>query len=92
MIFDDVSAAYVGASVTWSGLLVSGVGMVGLVFGSTAGIILARMGARPVMIVVLGIGVWAQTRPSVCRQIFRRFLSVVVGSRHVERAFWYFIH
>ena len=31
VIFDFVSAAYMGASVTWLGLLVSGVGMVGLV-------------------------------------------------------------
>ncbi len=56
VIFDFVSAAYAGASVTWLGLLVSGVGLVGLVFGSTAGIILARMGARSVMILALVAG------------------------------------
>jgi MFS transporter, DHA1 family, inner membrane transport protein len=56
VIFDFVSDTYADASVTWLGLLVSGVGMVGLVFGSTAGIILARMGARSVMIVALVAG------------------------------------
>ncbi len=56
VIFDYVSAAYADASVTWLGLLVSGVGMVGLVFGSTAGIILARMGTRSVLVGALLAG------------------------------------
>jgi MFS transporter, DHA1 family, inner membrane transport protein len=56
VIFDYVSQHYTGASVTWLGLLVSGVGMVGLVFGSTAGIILARMDMRMVMVGALLAG------------------------------------
>jgi MFS transporter, DHA1 family, inner membrane transport protein len=53
VIYDYVGKAYAGSSVTLLGLLVSGVGMVGLVFGSTAGIILARTQTRNVMIVAL---------------------------------------
>ncbi|MGL4489468.1 MAG: MFS transporter [Rhizobiaceae bacterium] len=53
VIFDYVSQTYAGASVTLLGLLVSGVGLVGLVFGSTAGIILARMSTRTVMVIAL---------------------------------------
>jgi MFS transporter, DHA1 family, inner membrane transport protein len=56
VIFDYVSAAYAGASVTWLGLLVSGVGLVGLLFGTTAGIILTRMGPRTVIVVALFAG------------------------------------
>ena len=56
VIFDYVSAMYTGASVTWLGLLVSGVGLVGLLFGSTAGIILTRMGPRTVIVVALLAG------------------------------------
>lgn len=57
VVFDLASARFAGeASPAVLGLLVSGVGLVGLLFGSTAGILIARFGARRAMIVALAAG------------------------------------
>ena len=56
VIYDHVSAFYAGTSGPVLGLLVSGVGLAGLIFGSTAGILLARAGTKRVMIIALIAG------------------------------------
>ena len=53
VIFDIVSQHYEGASKPLLGLLVSGVGFAGLIFGSTAGILIARSGIKRIMVVAL---------------------------------------
>lgn len=54
--WDLLAARYEGASPVALGLIVSVVGMVGLVFGTTAGLILARVGARRALLVALVAG------------------------------------
>ncbi|MGB8818966.1 MAG: MFS transporter [Rhizobiaceae bacterium] len=56
VIFDFVSAAYPDSSKPLLGLLVSGVGLPGLIFGSTAGILLARAQLKTVLIISLAAG------------------------------------
>lgn len=53
VIFDLVSQHFSGAAKPLLGLLVSGVGFAGLIFGSTAGILIARSGIRRIMVVAL---------------------------------------
>ncbi len=53
VIFDFISRNYAEASKPMLGLLVSGVGFAGLVFGSTAGILIARSGIKRIMVVAL---------------------------------------
>lgn len=53
VIFDYISEAYSDSSGLLLGLLVSGVGLPGLIFGSTAGILLARAPLKLVMIISL---------------------------------------
>lgn len=54
--YDQIGAAYPGLPVVWSGLLVSIVGLVGLVFGTTAGLLVVRVGARRALLGALVIG------------------------------------
>lgn len=53
--FESLTQLY-GAGGVGIGLMVSVVGMVGLVFGTTAGLIVARVGARRAMLWALGLG------------------------------------
>jgi MFS transporter, DHA1 family, inner membrane transport protein len=55
VIYDYISAAYSGTSGLLLGLLVSGVGLPGLIFGSTAGILLARAPLKLAMILSLAV-------------------------------------
>jgi len=54
--FQDLGAAYQGQGAVAIGLMVSVVGLVGLVFGTTAGLIVARVGARRAMLAALVLG------------------------------------
>lgn len=54
--FADLGAAYAGQSGVMIGLMVSVVGLVGLIFGTTAGLIVARVGARRAMLAALLLG------------------------------------
>ncbi len=56
VIYDHISAFYAGTTGPLLGLLVSGVGFAGLIFGSTAGILLARVGTKRVMIIAFIAG------------------------------------
>ena len=53
--FEALQAEYGGGGVG-IGLMVSVVGMVGLIFGTTAGLIVARVGARRAMLAALVVG------------------------------------
>ena len=55
VIYDYISEAYSGSSGLLLGLLVSSVGLPGLIFGSTAGILLARAPLKLAMIVSLAV-------------------------------------
>ncbi|MDT8855871.1 MFS transporter [Paracoccaceae bacterium Fryx2] len=56
VIFDRIALLYADAGVTAQGLLVSAVGFVGLVFGTTAGLLVARPGYRRVLVLALAGG------------------------------------
>lgn len=51
-----LGAAYAGYDGVWLGLMVSVVGIVGLVFGTTAGLLVARIGPRRAMLAALVLG------------------------------------
>lgn len=54
--FGELGAAYAGQSAVMIGLMVSVVGTVGLIFGTTAGLVVARVGARRAMLAALVLG------------------------------------
>lgn len=54
--FGALEAAYPGQAGVGVGLVLSVVGMVGLVFGTTAGVFVARIGARRAMLAALAVG------------------------------------
>ena len=56
VLYADFGAAYPGASAVALGLIVSTVGIVGLVFGTTAGLLVARIGARRGIVAALLMG------------------------------------
>ncbi|PJF10932.1 MFS transporter [Pseudorhodobacter sp. MZDSW-24AT] len=56
VLFNTLGAQYVGASAVGLGLIVSIVGMVGLVFGTTAGLFVARIGPRRAIVAALLMG------------------------------------
>ncbi len=55
VIFDLLRPVWPGAGI-WLGLVVSIVGFVGIVFGTTAGIVVARIGIRRMLLTALGAG------------------------------------
>ncbi|MGB3147656.1 MAG: MFS transporter, partial [Paracoccaceae bacterium] len=57
VIFADLGQTYVGQSPAAIGLLVSVVGMVGLIFGTTSGLVVARLGQRRCMLAALTLAV-----------------------------------
>ena len=56
VLFELLGAQYAGASAVALGLIVSIVGIVGLVFGTTAGLFVARIGPRRAMVAALLMG------------------------------------
>lgn len=56
ILYKDLAAHYAGAGEVGLGLMVSIVGMVGLVFGTSAGLLVARVGARRAMLAALVLG------------------------------------
>lgn len=54
--YDALGAAYADWPGVWIGLMVSIVGLVGLVFGTTAGLLVARIGARRALLAALVAG------------------------------------
>ncbi|MDP2082739.1 MAG: MFS transporter [Pseudotabrizicola sp.] len=56
VLFEALGAQYSGASAVALGLIVSIVGIIGLVFGTTAGLFVARIGPRRAMVAALVMG------------------------------------
>lgn len=56
VLYAQLQALYAGQGVVALGLLVSVVGMVGLIFGTTAGLLVARIGPRRAIVAALAIG------------------------------------
>lgn len=54
--YQSLGLAYPAEAGVWIGLMVSIVGMVGLVFGTTAGLVVARIGARRAILAALVLG------------------------------------
>lgn len=54
--YQALGLAYPGYEGVWTGLVVSIVGLVGLVFGTTAGLVVAQIGARRVILAALVLG------------------------------------
>ncbi|MBI1171230.1 MFS transporter [bacterium] len=54
--YEALGLAYPAEAGVWIGLMVSIVGMVGLVFGTTAGLVVARVGARRAILAALLLG------------------------------------
>ncbi len=56
VVFEDLRGPYGGAGEAALGLVVSVVGMVGLVFGTTAGLLVARIGPRRAIVAAMALG------------------------------------
>ena len=56
VLYQDLERHYAGAGVIGIGLMVSIVGMVGLVFGTSAGLLVARVGPRRAILAALALG------------------------------------
>jgi MFS transporter, DHA1 family, inner membrane transport protein len=56
VLYAELSGTYAGHGVVALGLIVSVVGMVGLVFGTTAGLLVARIGARRGLVAAMVMG------------------------------------
>lgn len=56
VVYEQLSQAYPGRGDVALGLIVSVVGMVGLVFGTTAGLLVARIGVRRALVAALALG------------------------------------
>ncbi|WP_022703483.1 MFS transporter [Pseudorhodobacter ferrugineus] len=56
ILFDRIATHYAGAGDVTIGLIVSIVGFVGLIFGTTAGLLVQRLGYRRVLVWALGAG------------------------------------
>ncbi len=56
ILYDDLRATYGGQGEVALGLVVSIVGMVGLIFGTTAGLLVARIGPRRAIVTALAAG------------------------------------
>lgn len=57
--YDALGRTYADWPGVWIGLMVSIVGLVGLIFGTTAGLLVAQVGARRAMLAALVVGVAA---------------------------------
>ena len=56
ILYEDLRSAYGGSGEVALGLVVSIVGMVGLIFGTTAGLLVARIGPRRAIVAALAVG------------------------------------
>lgn len=56
ILYQDLEAHYAGAGAVGIGLMVSIVGIVGVVFGTSAGLVVTRIGARRAILAALALG------------------------------------
>jgi MFS transporter, DHA1 family, inner membrane transport protein len=82
--FDDLSAAYAGQSPVAMGWMVSIVGIVGLIFGTTAGLFVGRLGAGRVLVVALVLaGVVSAAQAVMPPYPVMMALRVIEGATHL---------
>lgn len=81
VLYDVLAAAYPGHDGVGIALMVSVVGLVGLVFGTTAGILVTRIGPRRAMLAALVLG----AAVSAVQSLFPPF-GVMMASRVLEGA------
>jgi len=79
ILFDRIALHYAGAGQVTIGLIVSIVGLVGLIFGTTAGLLVQRLGYRRVLVWALGAGAVLSTVQAVFPP-----LPVMLALRAVE--------
>lgn len=84
ILFDRIASHYAGASDVTIGLIVSVVGFVGLIFGTTAGLLVQRLGYRRVLVWALGAGAALSALQSVFPPLpILLALRVVEGFSHL---------
>ena len=82
--YEALGTAYPAEAGVWIGLMVSIVGMVGLVFGTTAGLVVARVGARRAILVALVLGALVSLVESFLPPYPRMMLArVLEGASHL---------
>ena len=65
ILYEDLRATYGGQGEVALGLVVSIVGMVGLIFGTTAGLLVARIGPLRAIVAALAAGAAMSAPPSL---------------------------
>lgn len=84
ILFDDLSAFYAGQGPVAMGWMVSIVGLVGLIFGTVAGLLMGQVGARRAMVVALCVAAVASAAQSVLPPYpVMMVLRVVEGVSHL---------
>ncbi|MCU0827967.1 MAG: MFS transporter [Tabrizicola sp.] len=81
ILYEDLRSAYGGNGEVALGLVVSIVGMVGLIFGTTAGLLVARIGPRRAIVAALAAGAAMSAL-----QAFMPAYPLMLASRIVEGA------
>lgn len=82
--YADLGAVYADWPGVWIGWMVSIVGLVGLVFGTTAGLLVARIGARRAMTLALAVGAGVSLAQSLLPPyLVMMALRVIEGFSHL---------
>ncbi len=84
ILFDHLSAFYAGQGPVAMGWMVSIVGLVGLVFGTVAGLLMGQVGARRAMVVALCVAALASAAQAVLPPYpVMMALRVIEGASHL---------
>ena len=84
VLFDDLSAFYAGQGKVAMGWMVSIVGLVGLIFGTVAGVLIGPFGVRRAMLVALCVAAVASALQSVLPPYpMMMALRVIEGASHL---------
>jgi predicted MFS family arabinose efflux permease len=84
ILFDDLSAVYAGQGTVAVGWMVSIVGLVGLIFGTVAGMLIGPVGVRRAMVMALGVAAIASAAQALLPPYpVMMVLRVVEGASHL---------
>ncbi len=84
ILFDDLSAVYAGQGPVAMGWMVSIVGLVGLIFGTVAGLLVGPFGVRRAIVAALGVAAVASAAQSVLPPYpVMMALRVIEGASHL---------
>jgi MFS transporter, DHA1 family, inner membrane transport protein len=84
ILFDDLSAVYAGQGTVAMGWMVSIVGLVGLIFGTVAGLLVGPLGVRRAMVMALGVAAIASAVQALLPPYpVMMALRVVEGASHL---------